>query len=152
MKLRPSLIRLTLYFVISSIILLFVIVGMCFTIFFFEPFGYKQIIILASWLILSILWLVALNKNYFYTVEEKYLSVFKFKKESVYMYDEIIYLDYEYSKTHSSILFVTKLGHARYIVHDQKKQLLDILQSKCTKVKDRDSVVRQFPTLAKVIR
>lgn len=152
MKLKPSRLRLTLYFILSSLILLVVLVGMCFTIFFFQPFGYKQIIIIAAWLILSIVWLFALNKNYFYVVEEKYLSVFKFNKESVYMFDEIIYIDYDYSSTHSNILFVTKLGHPRYIVHDQNKQLLDMLVNKCSKTRDRESVVRQFPALHKIIR
>ena len=152
MKLKPSRLRLTIYFIISALILLFVIVGMCFSIFFLEPFGYKQIIILVAWLILSLLWLFFLDKQYFYQVEDKYFSVIKFNKELVYMYDDIIYIDYKYSSTHSNILFITNLGHARYVVHDRNRKLLDILSDRCKKQKDRDSIIRQYPSLSEIIK
>ena len=152
MKLKPNRLRITLYFLLTSIILLLVIVGMCFTIFFYEPFGYKQIIILAAWLLLSLVCLLTLEKNYYFFIDEKYISVVRFNKEVVYQYNEIIYIDIEYSEKHSNILFITKHGHARYILHDREKKMLGILKDKCRNLKDRESVVRQFPNLCKTIR
>lgn len=152
MKLKPSRLRILLYFIITSIILLVVLVGMCFSIFFFQPWSYQQWIILSFWLVLSILSLILLLKNYYYTIEDKYFSITKMNKEICYEYKDILYIDVTYSTTHSSILIITSKGQFKYFVKDKENKLLSILLERCKNLTDRESLLRTYPDLYKVIK
>lgn len=151
MKLKPSALRIFIYFLITSLILLLVLISMCFTIFFFQPWDYKQWVILGFWLALSIVFLILLLKNYYYKVEDKYFSLTKFNKETCYGYSDIFYIDIEYSSKHSSILIITSKGEAKYFVKDKENKLLDILIKNCKNVLDKETLLRTFPHLIKDI-
>ena len=152
MKLKPSAIRLFLYFIITSLILLFAIISMCFTIFFFQQWNYQQWIILIFWFLLSVVFLILLLKNYYYTIEQNYFSLTRFKKEICYEYKDILYIDVQYSMNHSSILLILKRGEVKYFVKDKENKLLNILIEKCQNVIDKQSVIVMFPNLNKIIK
>ena len=152
MKLKPSTLRLLAYFIITSLILLIVIVLMCFTIFFFQEWNYQQWVILGFWLLLSIGFLILLLKNYYYTIEHNYFSLTKLKKEICYEYDDILYIDEQYSINHSSILLVTKRGEVKYFTKDKDNKLLTILLNKCKNRTDKQSIIVMFPHLNKIIK
>lgn len=152
MILKPSRTRIFVYFLITSLILLVVLMSMCFTIFFFQPWDYRQWIILGFWFALSIVFLILLLKNYYYKVEDKYFSLTKFNKEICYGYSDIFYIDVQYSSNHSSILIITSRGETKYFVKDKENKLLDILITRCKNVMDKETLIRTFPHVIKDIR
>ncbi len=109
------------------------------------PPSILQYVVIAIWLALSIfLTIVAIKMNY-YTYNRYELVRHIFTKEYVIKYKDVLYIDVEWSKKHSSLLIFTSLGHERYLPFDKERKILDLMQERCKHLISKEEYLAKFP-------
>lgn len=136
--------KILLWFFGLSLVLLFLFY-LTFDGSFKWPISTKAYIAFAGWAVITLVYFVITLKFSYYTLEKKYLSQRKLTKEYVYEYNKIIYIDEAWSRKNKSLLFVTDRGDEIYLILDKKQVLLDEMLKRCKNLKDRESVLIQFP-------
>ncbi len=131
MKVRQSLLRITLTFIAVALFLALLIFSMTFSLFLTWPWVSGCYIIIGLYLASSIVFYILTIKYNYYIIEKKCIIIRKYNKNLYYYFDDIIYIDEEYSKKHKMILFVTNKKDVRYIVFDRKKIVYDTMMNKC---------------------
>ncbi len=145
-KIFPNMKKTLLWFFLLSILLLalfYLTLDGSFT----WPLPKQDYIIFAGWAIITLVYFIITLKCSYYTLEKKYLSQKKLTKEYVYEYSKIIYIDENWSRKNNILLFVTDRGVAVYLILDKKQKLLDEMLKRCKNLKDRESVLIQFPNV-----
>ncbi|MCH5171969.1 MAG: hypothetical protein J1F31_04015 [Erysipelotrichales bacterium] len=144
MKIYPSKTKTLLWFFGVSLLIL-LLFYFTFDGRFKWPLLPQAYIAIAGWAIITAIYFFITLKLSYYTLEKKYLSQKKLTKEYIYEYNRIIYIDEAWSRKNKILLFVTDRGDAIYLVLDKKQVLLDEMLKRCKKLKDRESVLIQFP-------
>lgn len=133
----------------SALIFVGVITVVAIGLYFINPPSWPpstlQYVVIAIWLALSIfLTIVAIKMNY-YTYNRYELVRHIFTKEYVIKYKDVLYIDVEWSKKHSSLLIFTSLGHERYLPFDKERKILDLMQERCTHLISKEEYLAKFP-------
>ena len=80
-----------------------------------------------------------------YVIEDKYFAVRRLKKEFVYDYASIIFIDFEASKRKKMVILYTKKSGMKYMLGDKDGKLLETLQKKCPSVMSVSEFRRTYP-------
>ena len=109
------------------------------------PPSILQYVVIAIWFALSIfLTIISIKMNY-YTYNRYELVRHVYTKEYVIKYKDVLYIDIEWSKKHSSLLLFTSLGHERYLPFDKERKILDLLQERCKHLISKEEYLVKFP-------
>lgn len=111
----------------------------------YYPFRLIQVPIAITPLIVALIFaLVTLRTNY-YILERKKIIQHKFHKELVYYYNEIIYVDFEYTKRHHIVRLYTNKGHERFLPMDKKGLLYESMRQHCSNIISFAELKKRFP-------
>ncbi len=80
-----------------------------------------------------------------YVIEDKYFAVRKFKKEFVYEYKNIEFIDFDESKRKKMVILYTKKSRMKYLLGDKDGLLLETLIKKCPDVMNVYEFRRRHP-------
>lgn len=80
----------------------------------------------------------------FYIVESKCIIVHRFKKVLYYYFNDIVYIDKQYSEKHKMILFVTNKKDVRYLVFDSKKLVYETMLEKCHNLLTYEQLIAKY--------
>jgi len=145
LKIRPT--RIIVSFIFAALFVGAFLFGVCWHMFLFETWDWRQYALIAFWVISTIVFLiVALIGNY-YVLERKYVEVHRFKKVLVYNFSDVIYIDEEKSKKHKTIYFYMRQGHTRYLTFDQKGLLYKAMLEKCQNRLSKEDFEREYPNI-----
>lgn len=147
MKVWPSF-KKTLF--LSLVIFLFsagIVFTSCINLFLFEEWDYRQWLIIGVFLASSIIILIFSLRTYFYVIEKRELVVVKFKREFVYPYSEIIYIDQNQKRKNSTITIIMKSGQSIYLIADNKNQVYEALRKNCNDLLNKQEVMDKFPRI-----
>ncbi|MGM9873826.1 MAG: hypothetical protein ACI31G_02755 [Bacilli bacterium] len=118
-----------------------------FKLFITWPWDFKQPLIIAVWLISGIIFTIFSIKGTHYLVTKKYLQVTRGKKEYIYFYSDIIYIDKEYSEKKKCICFVTNKGHVRYVNFDKEGIVYKTMIEGVKNLISKEEVKEKFPKI-----
>ena len=71
----------------------------------------------------------------------------RFTKELVYEFNDILYIDEEYTKKHKTLLFYTNKGDSRFLILDKENIIYTTLLNKCKNLLTRDQFHTKFPNV-----
>ena len=80
-----------------------------------------------------------------YVIEDKYFAVRRLKKEYVYDYNSIIFIDFEASKRKKMVILYTKKSGMKYMLGDKDGKLLETLEKKCPNTMSVSEFRRTYP-------
>ena len=147
MKVWPSFQKTLLLALVIFLFSAVIVFTSCINLFLFEEWDYRQWLIIGVFLASSILILIFSLRTYFYVIKKRELIVIKFKRELVYPYSEIIYIDQNQKRKRSTITIVMKSGQIIYLIPDNKNQVYESLQKNCDDLLDKQEVMNKFPRI-----
>lgn len=147
MKLEISIFRTTITFIITAIVAGAIMFGCCYQIFLTWPWDFVPYLLISLYLIGGIILYVCTIKFNYYILNKKYVTVRKYKKELVYYFSDIIYIDEEKSKKQKIIHFFTNKGHIRYLTFDKKGILYQAMLEKCSNRLTKEEFIEKFPNV-----
>ena len=154
-KLFPKKSKVLKVFLIFSLVLLLVIYGL-----FSSRFGWayqgeemlmtnitRDIICLLIWLVVSLILLyIFLTQNY-YLISNDGIIHHKWTKEVKYSFQDILYVDEEYTEKHETLLFYTSKGHPIYLVLDKDEKILKAVLAKSKNLISKQEYHNKFPNV-----
>ena len=147
MKLKISISRTLVTFLVASLIAAGLIFGMCFSFFLKWPWEWQPYVIISLWLVSSIFFLVLTIKLNYYELTRKEVIVHRFKKQLIYRFSDVIYIDEEKSLKKKTVYFYTKFGHDRYLTFDREGLLYKAMLEKCTNRLTKEEFNKRYPNL-----
>ena len=144
MKVYQNPLRMTITFIIASLFCALLIFSFLFPIFLDWPWDFRQYLIIALWLVSSVVFYIISIKFNFYIIESKCIIVQRYKKTMYYYYNDIVYIDEEYSKKHKMVLFVTNKKDVRYMVFDRKQEIYKTLLNKCHNLLTYEQLIAKY--------
>lgn len=144
MKIRQNPLRITLTFIGAMLLCSALIFSFLFPIFLDWPWDFRQYIIIFLWLISSVVFYIISILYNFYIIESKCIIVHRFKKVLYYYFNDIIYIDKQYSEKHKMILFVTNKKDVRYLVFDSKKLVYQTMLEKCHNLLTYEQLIAKY--------
>lgn len=147
MKIWPSFQKTLLLALVIFLFSAGIVFTSCINLFLFEEWDYRQWLIIGVFLASSLLILIFSLRTYFYVIEKRELVVVKFKRELIYPYSEIIYIDQNQKRKRSTITIVMKSGQIIYLIPDNKNQVYESLQKNCDDLLDKQEVMNKFPRI-----
>lgn len=141
MKVRVSVWRITWRYLIFAIIILAALYGATFNMFITNnpdngelmavTWGASQyLLVIFSSLVLITFYILSIF-GYYYVIEDKYFVMYKYKKEYVFDYKSIEFIDIEESKRKKQVIFYSPRARTRYLLGDKNGKLLETLIKKC---------------------
>ncbi len=147
MKLPVSRKRTLITFAIADLIFAVLIFFSCFSLFVLQEWGAIQIIIIATFVIISIVMLVLSLTRNFYVIESKYLVSVKGYKEMYYHYKDVVYIDKVQSEKKKVLSFYTNKGHVRYLPFDKDGKIYVAMCNKCHNLLSDEEFHNQYPNV-----
>lgn len=147
MKVWPSIQKTLLLALVIFLFSAGIVFTSCINLFLSKEWDYRQWLIIGVFLASSLLILIFSLRTYFYVIEKRELVVIKFKRELVYPYSEIIYIDQNQKRKNSTITMVMKSGQTIYLIPDKKNQVYESLQKNCEHILSKDEVINKFPRI-----
>lgn len=105
----------------------------------------QDVVSVAAWLVISIISYFILSKESYYILSNEELRHHRFNKDMVYKYDEILYIDEEYTKKHNTLLFYTDKGIARFLILDKEGKVLEYVHKYSNNLITREEFHGRFP-------
>ena len=147
MKIWPSFQKTLLLALVIFLFSAGIVFTSCINLFLSKEWDYRQWLIIGVFLASSLLILIFSLRTYFYVIEKRELVVIKFKRELVYPYSEIIYIDQNQKRKNSTITMVMKSGQTIYLIPDKKNQVYESLQKNCEHILSKEEVINKFPRI-----
>ena len=147
MKLPVDRKRTLIIFAIADLILAVLLFLSCFNIFVFQEWGVIQILIIALFVVLSVVMLVLSLKRNFYVIESKYLVTVKGFKEMYYYYSDVVYIDKVQSEKRRILCFYTNKGHTRYLPFDKNGKIYTTMCNKCHNTLSEEEFHIKYPNV-----
>jgi hypothetical protein len=147
MKVWPSIKKTLLLALVIFLFSAVIVFTSCINLFLFQEWDYRQWLIIGVFLVSSILILIFSLRTYFYVIEKHELVVVKFKRELVYPYSEIIYIDQNQKRKNSTITMVMKSGQIIYLIPDKNNQVYQSLENNCDNLLDKQEVIYKYPRI-----
>ncbi len=102
----------------------------------------QDVAVVLGWAILFVIFLILMLKKNYYEISKKELVHKRFVNEVSYSFDNVIYIDEEYSLKHNTLLFYNKEGKALFLVMDKKGELLKIFKQNCHNLRNKEEVFK----------
>ena len=147
MKVPVSRKRTLITFFIADLIFAVLIFLSCFSLFVLQEWGVVQFIIIAIFVIFSVLMLVLSLTRNFYVIESKYLVTVKGTKEMYYHYKDVVYIDKAQSEKKRVLCFYTSKGHVRYLPFDKDGKIYETMCNKCHNLLSEEEFKTQYPNV-----
>ena len=147
MKLPVDRKRTIITFLIADLIFAVLLFLSCISLFLFSEWGVIQILIIALYVVVSVVMLVLSLTRNFYVIESKYLVVVKAHKEMYYDYNDVVYIDKEQSERRRVLCFYTRQGHTRYLPFDKEGKIYNTFINKCHNLMDKETFVTKYPNV-----
>ena len=147
MKVPVSRKRTLITFFIADLIFAVLIFLSCFSLFVLQEWGVVQFIIIAIFVIFSVLMLVLSLTRNFYVIESKYLVTVKGTKEMYYHYKDVVYIDKAQSEKKRVLCFYTNKGHVRYLPFDKDGKIYETMCNKCHNLLSEEEFKTQYPNV-----
>ncbi len=145
MKVWPSFKKTLLLALVIFVFSAGVVFTSCINLFLSKEWDYRQWLIIGVFLISSTLILIFSLRTYYYVIEKRELVVIKFKRELVYPYSEISYIDQNQKRKNSTITIIMKNGQTIYLIPDKKNQVYESLEKNCDNLLDKQELINKFP-------
>ena len=145
MKLPVDRKRTLKIFFIADLIFAVLLFLSCLNIFVFQKWNATQIIIIALFVIISVIMLIMSLTRNFYVIEKKSLVVIKGYKETRFDYEDVVYIDKDQSERKRTLTFFTKYGHTKYLPFDKEGKIYDTFLNKCHNLLEEDEFRRKYP-------
>lgn len=143
-KIAPSfwsLFKIYIPIYLISVVVFYLIIGVVW------PPKLMHYLLLGGWTIVTIIYLVlAYNKTH-YELTKHEIVHYKGGAILYYPFKDIIYIDTNYSTKKGSIRFVTNKGDERFLLHDRKRLVYKEMVERCTNLRSKNDINRQFPKL-----
>lgn len=123
MKLRVAFWRTFTTFLIATILLMAAFFFMFFETFVGKEWTWVQPTIIAVVVVSSIAFFIPTYLNNYYIVQKKYLIQHKGRREYIYYFSEVLYIDEKQSEKKKVICFFTNKGHVRYLTFDKEGKI-----------------------------
>lgn len=111
----------------------------------FNSFGVSQGIFIAVFGALFIATYLMAMRGQYYIIENKYFIVRRLRKEYVYDYSSIVFIDVNESKRKGMVIFFTQKSGMKYLLGDKEGKLLETLIKKCPNSLSLEEFRRQYP-------
>ena len=147
MKLPVDRKRTLITFLIADLIFAVLLFVSCIYLFLFQTWGVVQILIIALFVIISVLMLVLSLTRNFYVIESKYLVQVKGTKEMYYYYTDVVYIDKAQSEKKKTLTFFTNKGHARYLPFDKDGKIYQTMCNKCHNLLSDEEFHNKYPNV-----
>lgn len=155
-RIYPKKSKLLKLFSIYSIVLLLLIYGI-----FSSRFGwvyqdpsmipsciFQDVICIIIWLVISIASYLIFTKQNYYVILKDGIVHHKWTKEVKYTYEEILYIDEEYTKKHETLLFYTSKGRPIYLVMDKDEKILNSIKKHAKNLMTKQDYHNKFPNVS----
>ena len=106
-----------------------------------------DIIIVAVWIAIVVIFLIVLLKYNYYTVTKTEIIHHRFNKDLHYDFKKIIYIDEVYTEKHGTLCFYTDKGNCRFLILDKNKELYEIVKANATNALTREQFHAKFPKI-----
>ena len=147
MKLPVDRKRTIITFVIADLIFAVLLFLSSIYFFLFQPWGVTQWMIVAVFVVVSVLMLVLSLTRNFYVIESKYLVVVKGRKEMYYYYGDVVYIDKAQSEKRRVLTFYTNKGHSRYLPFDKDGKIYSTMVNKCHNLLSEEEFHTKYPNV-----
>ena len=147
MKLPVDRKRTIITFVIADLIFAVLLFLSCIYLFLFQKWGVYQWLIIAVFVVVSVLMLVLSLTRNFYVIESKYLVVVKGRKEMYYYYGDVVYIDKAQSEKRRVLTFYTNKGHSRYLPFDKDGKIYSTMINKCHNLLSEEEFHTKYPNV-----
>ena len=147
MKVPVNRKRTLITFAIADLIFAVLIFLSCFSLFVLQEWGIVQIIIIAIFVMISIVMLVLSLTRNFYVIESNYLVTVKGYKEMYYNYKDVVYIDKAQSEKKKVLCFYTNKGHVRYLPFDKDGKIYETMCNKCRNLLSDEEFHIQYPNV-----
>lgn len=155
-RIYPKKSKLLKLFSIYSIVLLLLIYGL-----FSSRFGwayqdpsmipsciFQDVICIIIWIVISIASYLIFTKQNYYVILKDGIVHHKRTKEVKYTYEEILYIDEEYTKKHETLLFYTSKGRPIYLVMDKDEKIFNSIKKHAKNLMTKQDYHNKFPNVS----
>lgn len=119
----------------------------CFNLFLFNAWDWRQPLIIGAWFVSSLILFILTPRNIYYEVNKKYVSVYKYRKQTIYYFNDVVYIDEEKSLKHKTVYFYTNKGHARYLTFDKQNLLYPTMLAHCKNRLSKEEFAQNYPNV-----
>ena len=147
MKLPVDRKRTIITFLIADLIFAVLLFASSFWVFLFEKWGIYQWLIIALFIVVSVIMLVLSLTRNFYVIESKYLVVVKGSKNMFYYYTDVVYIDKAQSERKRVLTFATNKGHARYLPFDKDGKIYETMIKRCRNLLSEEEFHSRYPNI-----
>ncbi|MBP5574207.1 MAG: hypothetical protein J6X50_00450 [Bacilli bacterium] len=147
MKIPVDRKRTLITFAIADLIFAVFLFVSCINLFIFQKWGVVQILIIAIYVVFSVVMLVLSLTRNFYVIEGKYLVTVKGFKEMYYYYTDVVYIDKAQSEKRRVLCFYTNKGHTRYLPFDKEGKIYAAMCNKCHNLLNDEEFKTRFPNV-----
>ena len=147
MKVYPLLHKTIIMLIASVLIVGALVFGMCFNLFLFQEWSWKQPLIIGLYVISSVILFVLTPRSIYYEVNRKYVTVVKYRKELVYNYSDVVYIDEALSEKKKTICFYTNKGDVRYLTFDRQGLLYKTMLANCKNRINKEEFESMYPNI-----
>lgn len=91
-----------------------------------------------------VLWFVLVAKNYYEVINDGIVH-HQIGRETTYNYDNVLYINEDYTVKHKTLLFYNKEGKELFLVLDKNFELFDLFRENCEKLISKDEFRIRFP-------
>ena len=147
MKIPVDRKRTLITFAIADLIFAVFLFVSCINLFIFQKWGVVQILIIAIYVVFSVVMLVLSLTRNFYVIEGKYLVTVKGFKEMYYYYTDVVYIDKAQSEKRRVLCFYTNKGHTRYLPFDKEGKIYATMCNKCHNLLNDEEFKTRFPNV-----
>ena len=147
MKLPVDRKRTIITFLTVDLIFAVLLFASSFWVFLFEKWGIYQWLIIALFVVVSIIMLVLSLTRNFYVIENKYLVVVKGSKNMYYYYTDVVYIDKAQSERKRVLTFYTNKGHSRYLPFDKNGKIYETMIKKCHNLLSDEEFHSRYPNV-----
>lgn len=146
--------RITWRYLTVFVIVFVIAFASCLTMFFaldefgnviFRPFGVSQGVFFGVFGALFLTTYTMAMRGQYYIIEDKYFIVRRLRKEIVYDYASIVFIDVDRSEKKKMIIFYTKKSGMKYLLGDKEGKVLKTMVKKCPNALSLDEFRRAYP-------
>ena len=147
MKLPVDRKRTIITFIIADLAFAVLLFVSCINLFLFQKWSGVQIVIICLFVFISVFMLVLSLTRNFYVIESKYLVVIKGRKETIYEYSDVVYIDKAQTEKKRVLSFATKQGFTRYLPFDKEGKIYTTFLKKCKNLLSEEEFKTKYPNI-----
>lgn len=154
-RIYPQKTKILKIFALYSLVLLLLIYGI-FSSRFGRAYQEEEMVVscivqdvacIVVWIVLSVISYFLLTKQNYYVILKDGIIHHKWTKEVKYSFQDILYVDEEYTEKHETLLFYTSKGHPIYLVLDKDEKILKAVLAKSKNLISKQEYHNKFPNV-----